>query len=198
MHSPPQRHRVSWIFTLLVIFPQAKFIKFAKKRSTCAWTQTKYLRHFLVLVLPVGISFTNQRKQYPASRDHTFAVWIGSRLLFACQLTLWKCLQGMECARMYKIIIIIISWNVTIFSCSQNVFYSFKTFPARMNYYVGKWFWQYKYKFQVFKRLELFKKTLKKFKSLVNNYFRYLVDMQCNANLLVTEVNFLLCYRSEG
>ena len=27
--------------------------------STCAWTQTKYLRHFLVLVLPVGISFTN-------------------------------------------------------------------------------------------------------------------------------------------
>ena len=34
-----------------------------------------------------------------------------------------------------------------------------------MNYYVGKWFWQYKYKFQVFKQLELFKKTLKKFKS---------------------------------
>ena len=59
VHSPPQRHRVSWIFTVLVIFPQAKFIKFAKKRSTCAWTQTKYLRHFLVLVLPGGISFTN-------------------------------------------------------------------------------------------------------------------------------------------
>ena len=31
VHSPPQRHRVSWIFTVLVIFPQAKFIKFAKK-----------------------------------------------------------------------------------------------------------------------------------------------------------------------
>ena len=69
-----------------------------------------------------------------------------------------------------------------------------------MNYngYVGKWFWQYKYKFQVFKRLELFKKTLKKFKSLVKYYFRYLVNMQSNADLLITEVNFLLCYRSEG
>ena len=33
VHSPPQRHRVSWIFTVLVIFPQAKFIKFAKKKE---------------------------------------------------------------------------------------------------------------------------------------------------------------------
>ena len=32
------------------------------------------------------------------------------------------------------------------------------------NYYVGKWFRQY-HKFQIFKQLELFNKTLKKFKS---------------------------------